>query len=304
MTTILRAPTVVPIRANTRGYDPRYPLSPASRFLVDPSAYIFRDTDSPSRFSTPVAPFLYQIQCDSFALRNTAVVTASPFIPSIFPNPSQSKRGLFWLEQGTPLVLSQCVLPPGQQESPKPRPGDFPIALRTHADPVKLNLLGQDVFFGLAGHPNYDQPNPIGPVTYQHRTFVNTINLNLLGQDFFPIRAVDVPFPPGSRPTNINRTFEHSTPLPLIGQDKVYGAPGQVPTYVFTNPVLLPSRLPTIFEPLSPMAMSEETILAIYICAHSEHTVFVDCRSGHTSLVDAALSQTVIVDSRIGRAPC
>src|SRR5258708_1611250 len=87
----------------------------------------------------------------------------------------------------------------------------------------------------------FDYPNPRGRTAAQElRTFANAVPLNLLGQDqFFSGAGVgpdyDFPNPTLRKPHAIDvRTWTQSPAL--FGNDKFFGAAGEVPTYDYPNP--------------------------------------------------------------------
>src|SRR5882724_8167935 len=87
--------------------------------------------------------------------------------PIILRNWRQDISGAAIRSQGevwTNILLTAPVTPELRQyDWPNPR-GTIPrIALRTHLDPLKLNLLGQDSFPSI-GNQNYDWPNPRGSI--------------------------------------------------------------------------------------------------------------------------------------------
>ena len=70
--------------------------------------------------------------------------------------------GALLLESGTGALLLDFsgAIP---YAFPVPAGQPYPVALRTFLGPYRAHLIGQDQFFGLAGHPNFDQPNPVLP---------------------------------------------------------------------------------------------------------------------------------------------
>jgi hypothetical protein len=90
-----------------------------------------------------------------------------------------------------PAGLDQFFTSPGRPpvyDWPNPR-GYIPaISLRTHVDPLRLNLLGADIFFGGPGQspPQRDWPNPRGYIpAISLRTHIDPLRLNLRGKDQF-----------------------------------------------------------------------------------------------------------------------
>lgn len=148
-----------------------------------------------------------------------------------------------------------------------------PLGPRRNPDfigPVNLSLVGQDQFFGAPGQgPVYDYPNPRGyqfpidlrtqlqstapylqttapfyqtqwpnpPLAAQPatslRTHLDPLKLTLL----VPFAQTDWPLPPRAAPYPISlRTHIERNISLLNGQDTIYGANGQVPTYDWQNP--------------------------------------------------------------------
>ena len=95
-------------------------------------------------------------------LVTTLVVTAAPFAGSLFPNPAVAAPSiaLRTITQNA-LTLGPFTKPFTQLDWQNPRGATPSIALRTHIETRKQYYV--DTFFGLAGKPNFDQPNPRGP---------------------------------------------------------------------------------------------------------------------------------------------
>lgn len=138
-----------------------------------------------------------------------------------------------------PFALYEWPLSPG-------RP--FPVGQRTYLDPLKLNLLSLDQFYGAPGQvpPNTDWPAPAGPQPgpITNRTHADLLKLNLLGQDTFYGAAgqvppnTDWPVPPGALPGPIvNRTHLDPLKLSLRSQDAFFGAAGETKTYEWPLPL-------------------------------------------------------------------
>ena len=172
---------------------------------------------------------------------NLLVTTLAPPAPLPFnqtdwtvPARPQHPIALRTLAQSVPLTLSTFIQP-RQTDWPVPR-GPIPsIALRTHVESLKLNLLGQDKFFGVGG-PEYDYPNPKG---YQRSvellTFAPPIPLSLATfVQPVPTKMSDWPVPRGYVPGISLRTHIDPLKLNLLGQDKFYGLGG--PDYDWPNP--------------------------------------------------------------------
>ena len=106
-----------------------------------------------------------------------------------------------------------------------PRPDPAGAAVRSQ-DGVRVNILitllpGKDQFFGLAGNPNLDWPNPRGPQpNIERRTWLQQTPLNLLGKDaFFGLAGkpnFDWPNPAQLRYARDLRTHVLPSNLPLF----------------------------------------------------------------------------------------
>lgn len=195
-------------------------------------------------------------------------ITRSTFVAAALFSVSDSAQN---------TLLTTLARPFNQTDWPVPRGPAFPVENRTFVDSVKLNLLGKDKFFGLAGAPQFDWPVPKGAVfPTENRTFINQLGiphyttpisyvfrpplvtriwpkfylhdsswipntvLNTLPKAV-PSHQTDWPNPRGPTfPTDL-RTFVNSVELQLIGKDLLFGAAGQVPTYDWQNPRGKPS---------------------------------------------------------------
>ena len=169
------------------------------------------------------------------AVTGTAAQTYAPTLSGSVP----------WAE----IVLSFIAAEPSPNYDWPPPKGPQPgvISLRTISESVKLNLIGNDTFFGAPGDgPTYDYPNPraplypIGPMT----TWANSIeqNQNLVGKDQFfgaagePSPNYDWPVPRGYVPGVSLRTWIYPPSTNIASVQPFFGAPGQFPTYDWPNP--------------------------------------------------------------------
>lgn len=158
--------------------------------------------------------------------------------------------------------------PFAQLDWPVPRTAIPAVVLRTWIDTVRLNLLGRDTFFGAPGQPptyawplpssirrapdlftflnllestlgsaapapfaQLHWPNPIGRIVLP--LDLRTVNLleNTLGVAPLPFAMLDWPNPRIAASPVVLRTWLDALKLNLLGKDKFFGAPGQVPTY-------------------------------------------------------------------------
>jgi hypothetical protein len=112
---------------------------------------------------------------------------------------------------------------------PNPRGSVPSILLRTHADPLKLNLISKDQFFTTPGQgPVYDYPNPRGSIpAIDLRTWQQNLLLTTLAM---PFTLLDWPVPKGALQGTISlRTWLDPVKLTIIGGDQFFGAAGQGP---------------------------------------------------------------------------
>ena len=66
-----------------------------------------------------------------------------------------------WIDQ-TKLALQPLPsIATLNYDFPNSRGPIYPVSLRTWSDQTRRQLIGEDEFFGLAGHPNFDWPNPV-----------------------------------------------------------------------------------------------------------------------------------------------
>lgn len=86
-------------------------------------------------------------------------------------------------------------------------------------NPLLNVLAGADRFFGLAGHPNYDQPNPRGPVgVIDLRTWTQAPSLALTTSNPAPpFINCDWPVPRGAQPGIVLKTWTDPLKLNLLG---------------------------------------------------------------------------------------
>lgn len=121
-----------------------------------------------------------------------------------------------------------------QQAVPRGRP--FPIDLRTLTNNGVL-YIGHDRIYGEDGQvPSYDYPNPRGrqfPIELRTYVFGNGQLYPFVAAT--PFNNLEWPVPKGHLYPIELRTFLLND-TGMIGQDQVYGAPGEVPDYDYPNP--------------------------------------------------------------------
>jgi len=106
-----------------------------------------------------------------------------------------------------------------------PNPGVYVRPPWTHLDFTKQHLIGKDTFFGAPGQVQaYDYPNPQLP----RRPDLTWIQKPLTASPT-PFKQNDWPNPIGPVQNYDLRTFLNALELPLLGQDKFFGGPGQGP---------------------------------------------------------------------------
>lgn len=135
-----------------------------------------------------------------------------------YPNPLAPRRNPsdWLLSSDIPLFTAVVYYPFSLTDQPNPRGYVHPTSLRTHTHNVGIHLT--DTFFGLAGHPTFDFPNPRG-YSPLNRGFTQSLNTNL--QVVYAFTQLDWPVPPGYRYPSHLRTHLHSTDLTLIGKDAI-----------------------------------------------------------------------------------
>lgn len=166
-----------------------------------------------------------------------------------------------------------AALPAGTQSFEQNPRGSARARDYTIAEPFPLELRGQDIFYGAPGEvPAYDWPNPRGPARSREYTWLQSLPLHIYQQ--LPVgdstAATELPpagakrsrdytwlqslplyvyqqLPPGDStgltegsPRGPSRardyTFLASLSLELLGQDVMYGQPGEVPVYDWPVP--------------------------------------------------------------------
>jgi hypothetical protein len=150
-----------------------------------------------------------------------------PFFQNDWPAPQVPRQPtqFGWIQ--TPQQTPPAAPPFFQTDWPQPPRG--PVPGRGWIWPVQLTLIGQDTIYGAPGQvPSYDLSPPKRGVTPINLS--GWVNPGIQIQTLVgPYNQTDWPQPPRGRVPG--KDWIWPTPLVLIGQDKVYGAPGQVPTY-------------------------------------------------------------------------
>jgi hypothetical protein len=157
--------------------------------------------------------------------------------------PVASRRSIelrTWLQNLLQSTLSVTVFPFALFDWPNPRgPRPNSRLQRTHTASTPQQLIGQDQIYAGPGQvPSYDLNQPLRPRrTIELWTWVQNLLQSTLTIVIFPFSLLDWPNPLRRKgDSNVLRTHTQDTQRQLIGQDVVYGAPGQVPDYDLTPP--------------------------------------------------------------------
>jgi hypothetical protein len=189
-----------------------------------------------------------------------------------WPNPPPRRPpidGLVgWSNNG--MLVAPLPAPEMNFDQPNPRGPAWPTSVKGWTDQTKIELLGKDQFFGLAGSPNYDWPNPKAPGrSADLLSWLRAAQVQLIGQDQFfglaggshiewpvprgaappprfdPLDTLAIlftappapPFTPADLPNPRSaRTVAGWTWARFAGVDQLFGAPGEAPAYDWPNP--------------------------------------------------------------------
>lgn len=244
MANVLRSPTIYRLPAlPTKVAVQSQPENPNSRLLtlipsvVDPMPFIQTDWPVPDGrkpsidLRTWADPLKYQLQGLDVMLGLPGEVQCYDW-----QLPQRQTPNVLLKTQTGNLASSGLFTPPGdpkrQTDWPVPQGRIAAVALRTWLDPLKLNLLSQDQFYGDAGQPpeQRDFPVPHGRTpSIVLRTWTDSLKLNLLAQDSLPPRQTDFPVPLWRQPAISLLTHVEALKTLLIGQDVFYAGVGQAP---------------------------------------------------------------------------
>jgi hypothetical protein len=186
---------------------------------------------------------------------------AAPFVPPILPDPlrlayAPELRNFFNAAEVQLIGQDQLFGAPGETKTydwPNPTPKAYPVELRSFVDGSGVQILGQDRVYGSPGEvPAYSWPMPV--VRRVQDASQQPINPALLLVPLPPFNQDDWPNPFPPRIAASLKSHVKPTDIQLIGQDRLFGAPGEVPGYDFPNPARLPSR---------PQAQNQGTTLAL-----------------------------------------
>lgn len=172
---------------------------------TNPVTVVRTPTFAPLQKSRPLPPSDYPNLLESTL---GIVVTASPFYQTDWTNPS------IYTKKDTNVN-------------------------RGYVDQSEFWML-QDTFFGLAGSPNFDQPNPRGHL----QPTANKTHLQNAGvfqvDTFFGLAGspnFDWPVPKVKQPNVTLKTWVEPTKLNLLGQDTFFAGAGLGPNYDWPNPI-------------------------------------------------------------------
>jgi hypothetical protein len=143
-----------------------------------------------------------------------------------WPNPRGNGPAIdlrTWIDKSKTQLIGQDLLPFAQDDWPVPKGPTPVITLRTLLQQLNI-LAGQDQFFGLGGAPQFNWPNPRGPISAQQWQSPSLLGV-LLSSIQFPFNLSDWPVPKSATPASILRTWIQTLNL-LAGQDKFFGLAG------------------------------------------------------------------------------
>lgn len=148
-------------------------------------------------------------------------------------------------------------------ESPR---RDNSLLTTVDAGPLDGLLHSQDTFFSGAGcGPDYDYPNPRGkPFPVELRTWICPLAIALFASALPQVQQHSPPPPLGKPFPSDLRTFANPAEIQLVGQDKVFAGPGEVPPYDYPNPrgKPFPSDLRTFVNPSEIQLVGQDSFFA------------------------------------------
>jgi hypothetical protein len=203
---------------------------------------------APISWSTPIGP-VYPVALRTFLQSPPLTLVGqdriygapgqAPTYDWPLPKPPQFPIGLrTWLGGlNTTTLQPSTAVPFSQDDWPNPIAPLYPVALRTWLDPSKPWLSGQDTIYGAPGQvPAYDWPAPKRSVVPQGTWLLGLNTTTLVPSTAPPVVTTHWPLPiPPPYPITL-RTWLDPSKTWLIGQDTIYGAPGQAPTYNWPLP--------------------------------------------------------------------
>lgn len=110
---------------------------------------------------------------------NTINIPPTPLSQTDWPNPRGAQPASIlntWINNTQQQLIGKDALPSRQSEWPVPKGPTPGVSLRT-IDHNNTRYYGKDTFFGLAGAPNFNWPNPWGPKPLDIYTMVNGFSL-------------------------------------------------------------------------------------------------------------------------------
>lgn len=233
-----------------------------------------------------------------------------------------------------PFTLTDWPVPRGRQPA---------IGLRTWIDPLKVNLLGLDEFFGGqgGGGPSYEIENPQrGRTPAQQFLSLNLLETTLGTPQATPFQQSEWPVPRGARASIELRTFvnalwqlapviaapfaQNEWPNPrgavgsialrtwtaslkqnLLGQDQFFGSPGMGPAYDWPNPrgPAYPLSLRTWADPLK-LPLYPATVTVPDVTSESQAQATTDLNAlGLVVSIQTDYSDTIAAGLVIRQAP-
>lgn len=165
-------------------------------------------------------------------------------------NPRAALRTYALYDPGYNLTLQlpapTVTLPPGTQATDT-LPPHAPARAREYGQgsAFPLELRGRDQVYSAAGEvPAYDWPNPRAPQRLRDYSWLQSLPLHIYFPSLPPGQSTGSTERPPRGPQRLpDYTFTAAVRLQLIGQDRMYGAPGQVPAYDWQLPTPRPARM-------------------------------------------------------------
>jgi hypothetical protein len=262
-----------PAAQRSRDYTFALPLNVCLATLQQPPPEGKQLTDSlPPRRAPRAVDLLTQIDPSEFWLFGTDAMLVGQQSLALAPSPAPLRARDYSLAESFPLTLiGQDAVTAGEQLTALPPAAPLRARDYTFAPPINLCTLTTVVQQIPDGHQLTDSLPPRAAARARDYTFTNTYTLSLIGQDALPTGEQRLELPPRSAPrattlsdSGHNLTlgisgdvlpagtqstslppkrapravdYSHLNRLPnLIGQDTIYGARGEAPSYDYPNP--------------------------------------------------------------------
>jgi hypothetical protein len=218
-----------------------------------------------TNWPNPLAPRLPQENASFLRAASMQLIGQDKFFAAAgqapvydWPNPARPR---YPVQPETPpnlLTTFIVVAPFVQLDWPNPVAAKQSQENRGFIRAANVQLIGQDKFFGALGQaPAYDWPNPSRP----RQPVPPDMPPNLLLTTFIvaaPFYQMDWPNPRVVFQPQENSSFVRAANVQLIGQDRFFAAPGEVPVYDWPNP-----QRPR--QPLQPDTPPNLLVTAFYV---------------------------------------